>query len=437
MSVRSSDLVRHFQTNDEHARGLINGWIQLQDAITKLLEELGSDRTDALIELAVAYLPTLSAQDLADAERLTGYRGFTRRNPLQAMDRERDVLNRTVARIAVDDRYLRRHILVGLGGELTSAVEEAEQMLEPWEKECAPFEAQPGWKELLHTGYDTPQFSLSFFEPRYWTLWKQGDEACTALGMDDFGDDVLPAFHAADRQRRVWKNEVREAKERVNEVHELTRAKDEAEARIPQLPTLFLAACHKQMAAYFERAELGLLEEWLKNDSAPEEPDRAVLHALRKGAAATAKVHLLRELSQGNKASIQELRARQAKFRRKVVKYGRSKYAYQSFPETAMDQGFRSKLNKYKKRPIKLGALARRIAEYESYEGYDLSDNAEELWFVEMTGKRPPTQLPKTRRWYDRHPEEAPTRDYVETDRRSLVEAAVAGLTDDSMGYLS
>lgn len=437
MSVRSNDLVRHFGANENDSRELVLSWKKLHGEVSAFLGEVVPQRDAALAELAAAYLPGLSADALATAERLTGYRGFTRRSPLEAMDRERGVLTRTVERIAGDERYRRRQVLVGPGGELTAEVEEAQQMLEPWAKECAPFEAQPGWAELLETGYDTPQFSLSFFQSRYWTLWKQGDAACDALGMNDFGDDVLPAFHAVDRQREIWTRQVREAKAKVDEVHELTRIRDEAEGRIPQLPAIFLAACQDQLAAYFAQAELALLEEWLKNDSAPEEPDRAILHALRKAAGTTAKVHLLTEMKQGNRRSVEEWEARRAKFWRKVVKYRRSKYDFHSFPETAMDQSFRAKIGKYRQRPVKLAALARRIAEYDGYEGYDLSSNAPELWFVEMTGKRPPTQLMNTRGWYDRHPDEVPTRDYVEPDSQSMVQAAAAGLAGDSLGYLS
>jgi hypothetical protein len=54
-----------------------------------------------------------------------------------------------------------------------------------------------------------------------------------------------------------------------------------------------------------------------------------------------------------------------------------------------------------------------------------------------MTGKRPPSQLPSTRRWYDRHPDVAPQREPLAADPGVLLAAAAAVYEADQLGYLS
>ncbi len=436
--VSQKQLIRHYEQNEADALVLLGSWRALQDQVGELRAAAADERDEAMVALGTAYLPELAMGAVTRAEKLTGYRGFTRRDPLRAMDHEKHVLEHTIRRIEADDRYVKRRLLVGPGGELTLVVDEAKSMLEPWEKECAPYEACEGWEELLATGYDTSEYSVSFFEKRYWTLWRLGDLVCEALGVSDFGDDVLPAFEAADRQRRIWRAQVADAEANVEEVHELVRTRDRSEARIPRLPEIYLEACHRQLAEFFTSADLSLLEQWLVDDAGEGEPDRAVLLGLRRAAGASAKVRLLDELlREGVHRAIGDLQQRKAKFARKQVKYARGKYVGVSFPDSAMDSKFRSKIGKYRERPTKLGKLARRIADYDRYGRYDLANNAEELWFYEMTGKRPPSQFGATRRWYDRYPDVVPVLDEVPIAAEALVEAAAAMRQADDLGYLS
>ncbi|MCO4771897.1 MAG: hypothetical protein KDA24_17835 [Deltaproteobacteria bacterium] len=438
MIVTQRQLITHYERNETDAGRLLQSWRELEDEVEALHAEASIQHAAGLQALAQAYLADLTPEALARAEKLTGYRGFTRRDPLRAMGQEEHVLRHTIARIEADERFVRRQLLVGPGGELTLAVEEAQSMLDPWETECAPYEAAEGWDELLQTGYDTPTYAVSFFEKRYWTLWRLGDLVCEALGVDDFGDDVLPAFQAADRQRQTWRRQLAVAEEEVGAVHELVRTRDHAEARIPRLPQLYLVACQGQLAQYFADADLSLLAQWLIEDAAPDSPDRAVQGALRRVSGVGAKVRMLAELQrQGIAGSIRDLQTRKAKFSRKAEKYARGKYAGVRFPNTAQDNSFRSKLGKYRERPAKLSRLARRIAAYEAYDRFDLAQNADELWFLEMTGKRPPSQLPNTRRWYDRHPDLVPRVDESVMEPEELLQAVAAAEAADSLGYLS
>jgi len=436
MSVNQSEVVRHYEQNEADALALIGAWRTTEDGVQQLLQDARVARVTAFEELAAVYLPGLDPAHIRRCEQLTGFRGFSRRDPIKAMGHEREVLTKTIARIEKDPRFVRRKLLVGPGGELTLALEEAQSMLEPWESDCARFESLPGWDELLLSRYDTAAYDVSFFEKRYWTLWKRGDEVCEALGMGDFGDEVLPAFQAADKGRQEWRAQVRDAQDKVDEVHELVRTRDQAEGRIPRLPEIYLALCREGLAQYLSDADLSLLEQWLKEDS--EDPDRGVLAALRKAAGSAAKVALLEEiLHSAVQRSIGELRTRKDKFQRKATKYTRAKYRGIWLPESVLDEGFQRKMDKYRARPGKFLRLAQKIAAYSAWERYDLAANGEELWFLEMTGKRPPSQLPSTRRWYDRHPDRELVLDEDEPDVATL--AAVMATSDgpDTLGYLS
>jgi|GEM_PF-1839429 len=438
MTLRQMDVVRHYEQNQALALEQLSLWGALHDEIDEVTSLVSLERAQALAALAVAYLPALTPDAIARAEKLSGFRGFSRRDPLKAMEHERDVLTRTIKRVEADVRWQRREFLVGPAGELTQAVEEAQAMLEPWEADCRRYEELEGWAELLESAYDTPAFAVSFFTSRYWTLWGQGDAVCVSLGLDDFGDDVLPAFAESDRHRQAWRAQLAEARGKVDEVHELARTRDLAEGRIPRLGEIYLHACQGHLAKYFAEADLALLEEWLADDAGDGEPDRAVLIGLRRVSGLTAKERLLNELlSGGVGASARALRTRMDKFMRKATKFGREKHRHQAFTEGVMDRGFAAKHSKVRSRVGKLSELVQRIARYDRYAVYDLANNPDELWFLEMTGKRPPLQLPSTRRWYDRHPDRAPAHVHQDSDGAALLIAAAAAHEADELGYLS
>ena len=436
--VNQRDIIRHYEQNEAAALRLVQQYDELVDELGQTLEELRTRAGAARTELAVAYLAAVTRADLDRAEKITGFRGFSRRDPVKAMEREARVLQRTIAEVEADERYRKRAILVGVGGTLTQAVDEAKEMLAPWATDCARFEDLPAFLDLVDMGYDTPDFHLEFWQPAYWTAWAQGDAVCEALEMEDFGDDVLPAWRVVAGHRAVWRKQVADAEAKVLEVHELARVRDQAEGRLPQLPAVYLEHCHQQLAGYFKDADLSLLEQWLRNEGP--EPDRGVLMALRKAAGAAAKVKFLRELvDEGVKPALDSFRQRKSKFVRKAVKYQRGKYYGTQFPNSALDRGFTAKLPKYQERPDKIRGLARRLAEYDDYARFDLAHNEEEAWFSEMTRKSPPSLLPRTRRWYDRQGTVAVQHDdLVEATRHdALAEAAAAVAAADDLGYLS
>ncbi len=436
--VTQRDIIRHYEHNEAVALQLVTQYDELADELAGTIGNLKMVASEARATLALAYLAVVEKAALERTEKLTGYRGFSRRDPLKAMNRERQVLQRTIAEVEQDERYRKRAILTGPGGALTEGVQEARDMLAPWETDCGRFESLQGFMDLLDLGYDTPEFELEFWQPSYWAVWANGDAICEALGMDDFGDDVLPAYKRVAGHRAIWQQQLTEAEQKVRDVHDLTQRRDQAEARIPRLPEIYLEQCHKQLAAYFADADLSLLEMWLRAEAG--EPDRGVLMALRRAAGAAAKVTFVQELlDEGVRPALRGFRERKGKYVRKARKYQRGKYHGMSFSERDMDQGFQAKRSKYTQRPAKIRRLVRRIAEYEAYSRFDLSNNDDEAWFIEMTRKSPPSLLPKTRRWYEQHSTTEARHDELieEMKHEAIAEATAAVAEADDLGYLS
>lgn len=428
--TRALEAVQHYEQNLRAAQELQESWTALEGHLGQALGSVRGEEAEARTALAQAYLQELTRPALERAERLTGYRGFSRRDPLAAMSHEAKVLRRTIATIMADERWRRRTYLVGPQGELTAELAEARSMLEPWDQECAKFEALRGFLELLEVKYDTPDFAEHWWQPKYWKHWEAGDRICRELELDDFGDDVLPAWEKVREPRDRWRAEVARIEGLVDDVHALVERRDGAEARIPRLPALYLAQCTERLAEFFANADLGLLSEWLEQAGG----DRAVQMALRRASGLRAKLGYLTELRDSVRAQLAQLEQRAAKFHRKSIKYQRSKYVGVRLPSNVLDTKFQAKLPKYREQPHKLRRQVDRMLGWDDYERFDL-DNDPALWWVTFTGKQPSRFTPRTQRWYASHTGVQPR---LERDAsRSVAVAAAAALDEPDRGYLS
>jgi hypothetical protein len=435
MHLSAHDVATHYRENIDRADALIERFSALKQRLSARRGEAQAAADAARLELARAYLLELSVEALTRAQGLTGFRGFTRRDPLKAMAHELGVLQKTVARIRADERYQKRNSLVGPYGRITLKLEEARGMMAPWELECQRFESLEGFLELVEIKYDTPEFAGRWWQASYWKHWAAGDRICEALELDDFGDDVLPAYKKVAEPRDRWRAQIAEIEAAVSEIHEMVREHDQALARIPRLPALYLEQCHQVLAEFLAEADLALLEQWRGED---QDPDRAIQMGLRKAAGTRARLEFLRDLEvHAVDGMISDMEQRKAKFARKRAKFQRSKYAYASFGDDALDRSFARKYNKYGQLADQWDALAGRMMDYDGYERFDL-ENEPELWFRELTGSRPPRQMGMLRSWYDRHPSARPAHD---APRRALEEAAAeaAAWQEEAadLGYIS
>ena len=433
MPVGANDAVRHYQQRQTEALQAMAWFEQLQ----KQTQAAGAKAQDQLarasIALAEAYLPGLTAQHLQTVEQLTGYVGFKRRDPLVAMAHERHTLQHTVERISKHPQYLQREVLAGKDGTMRAKLAQAQEMIEPFAKECATFESLPMFLELVSVKYDTSDFDESWWNGDYWKHWSAGDKVCEALGMADFGDDVLPAYQKVATQRDFWRAEIEQLNQQLNAVHQLVRQHDQAVARLPQLARLYLEQTLRVLAEHLREADAQLLDEW-RQASVPN--DRSIQIGLRRLAGTRAKFEILKELhQQGLKQTLEQLRERASKYARKSAKYLRPKYAYQSIRDSDLDHKFGAKLNKLRSRQKKLAALVSRIDAYDDYESFQLH-NDQQLWWSEITGgKRAPREITSVHRYYQRNPNATPARDKAATTK--AVSRAAADIPKDDIGYLS
>lgn len=427
MPLPAPQAAQHFQQYQALASTAAERWQALDSRLADARRQADLAIRAAATDLAGAWLPELTPAALARAGRLTGFQGFQRRDPIRAMEREAHVLRQAIARVEADERYQRREYLVGPVGELTRKRQETVSLMEPWEQECARFEDQEGFAELVAAGYDTPAFALRFWEPAYWRMWAAGDRICEALGMGDFGDEVLPAYQKVEVERARWRRELALVDERIDQVHALVQERDQAQARLPELPRLYLEGAWQVLGEHLRHADPQLLASWLSG----EEQERPVVLGLRRLSGCVARLAFLDELHvQGVKPVLDDLRARAAKYQRKVDKYQRPKHHGLVVPDAALDPGFADKPAALDSRADKVDGLVGRLLAFDAWERFDLA-NDPELWWVHMTGKAPSAMTPRLRTWYERHPERRPAQ--VEDDPLPAVAvaAAAAGASAD------
>ncbi len=431
--VGNYEVIAHYEECAREAHKLQADFEGLRAEIARVGEavnvELGKARTD----LASAYIgPKLTPEAIAAAEKKTGFRGFTKRNPIEAMEHEGTILAHAIARVRADERYTRRAVLVGPHGELSARVDECRELLAPWEDECGRFEQLDGFLVLVDSGYDTPNWAKFFWEPTYWKQWKQGDAICEALGMDDFGDDVLPAYKAVAAKRREWRGQVANAQQKVQDVHDLVEEHDRSVARIPQLPEIYLQASIRVLADFLAKADVELLSEWTDAE------DRPVLVALHRLAGLRAKARFCQEMHGGVNDFVGQLDARTLKYMRKKTKFQRPKHYGRHHPDSVLDAKFLAKAPKYRSRQEKLRSRLAKLEAFDAYGSFDLS-NDPELWWIVMTGKKPTSLTPSLRDWYARHPDRTPVlREGVSDDiALAVAQATAAAADEEDLGYVS
>lgn len=389
------------------ARPLFVGWQAQADAraddydalradIGKALDEVRAARAAAGQELAAVYLPELTESALASAERRTGFRGFSRRNPIQVMPREEAKLTQLLTSIEADARYVKREALAGPYGSLTRALEEAEANLDPWLKECEGYESHAGFLELVDVKYDTPEFAERWWQPAYWRHWADGDRITAALGKADFGDDVLPAYLEARKNLDNWREQVRLARERLEAVHELVRRHDETLWRRDHLAEVYLDESRKVLATHLEGADAALLLQWA-------EDDRGILVLLKRISGLRAKEDVLTDLrDRWANTQGRSLRDAAMKWKLKANKLGSAKKAAQ---DLVVPAGVDEKLAAHGERVQKARSFVERVRSFDEYDRYDLHQPPE-TWYLHFSGnRRPGAFTPQYRTWYDRHPD--------------------------------
>jgi hypothetical protein len=437
VTVSNQALLEQLETDRAAANDAHAAFRGIQERVQAARLRVQAEAARQQVVLAAAYLDQLDQASIDEAEALTGFRGFKKGRPLEAMAREQQALRRRIAEIEADTRFVRREYLVGPHGERTRALEEAQSLLDPWELECQRFEQHEGFTELVSLGYDTPAFAVPWWKPTYWRHWADGDRICAALEMSDFGDDVLPAWRKVDEERRRWRTEVALAETKVNEVHELVAERDQAQARLQRLPETTLQHCQELLGAFLADADAALLERWANEKSRDDTAARPRVLGLRRVAGLRAKLDILDEIDrQGVQAVLDSLGARINKTGRKITKFQRPKYSTVSHADQTLDRSFPQKADKLQSQAASTELLLDRMLAYQDYERFPL-DQPPELWWEEFTGKRPTSLLPELRTWYQRNPTASRRREADDSVAQAAVAAAVLSHDHDEVSFLS
>lgn len=367
--------------------------LDLQRVRQALSEEIAAEAR----VLGAVYLPSLDPAALTEAGQRTGFRGFAKFDPIAAMARERRVLEHRIAEIAASEAYQRREWLVGPHGSITQRLAEAEGLLAPWEAECARFERLDAFLELYAAKYDTPEFDRRWWQPSYWRLWAAGDRICGALGLNDFGDDVLPAYEKARKPREDWRAQVAGIQAERQKVLDLVRERDDAVHRLQNIESIYLDEAQQALAAHLQGADFPLLESWAGDD-------RAVIVSLRKLAGLHAKGLILDDLVRSQEGAKAQWQARSSQVHTKVIKLSRPKKAGRSYPDTELPHKGLAALERSRQARAKVRGLSDRVVRYDKYDRFDLQGNAPELWYQEMVGRPAGRYTPSLAPWYAHHP---------------------------------
>jgi hypothetical protein len=356
---------------------------------------------EARRELANVYLKAIDDANLERVTRLTGFQGFARRDPRVAREHERKVLQSSITKLEADDRYQRRDVLAGPDGTLTQELNQNRETLAPLQAECDRFESMQDFAELIAIGYDTPRFQDKWWHASYWKHWAAGDRICKELRMDDFGDDVIPAYEKVAEPRNFMKLEVERLDKQITEIHELVRHHDQLADRLAHLDEIYLAEAQDFLGEHLMNADAALLEDWAKG-----EPEllRAVQMGVRKIAGIQAKRSIIVDMAQsGVPQTIQQLEARQQKAYAKYNKFSRPKHAYAHFSNDMINDGFDEKSRGMQTQIDKVNRKVDHLMANQNYAGFDLR-NDPYLWWWYFMESAPPRYAPHYYDYYQRNP---------------------------------
>ncbi len=401
MAVSGHQVAEHYRSQASTLSGLIAGHRQLLDSLKQRDEELSNQLLAARRELASVYLQAIDDANLERVTKLTGFQGFARRDPRAAREQERKVLGSNVGRLEADERYQKRDVLAGPDGTLTQELAQNRDTLAPLQQECDRFESLPEFSTLIAIGYDTPSFQEKWWHASYWKHWAAGDRICKELGLNDFGDDVIPAYNRVAEPRNFMKGEVERLDKQINDIHELVRQHDQLAERLARLDEIYLGEAQDFLGEHLMNADAALLEDWAKG-----EPDllRAVQMGVRKIAGIQAKRSILVDMSQsGVPQMIQQLEQRQAKAYQKYNKFSRPKYAYSSFSNDMINDGFSEKATNMQTQIDKLDRRVDHLMANQNYAGFDLR-NDPYLWWWYFMESAPPRYAPHYYEYYQRNP---------------------------------
>jgi len=437
--MRGSDVSSYYSQQAAQIGALIDKHRAVVEQIQDQDKLLQQELVAAQRGLAAVYLPSLSPTDLERVTKLTGFQGFARRDPRVAIEQERKVIAASITKIEADERFQRRDVLVGPAGTLSQELEQARDTLQSLQTACDPFESLEGFRELVEIGYDTPNFKEKWWHAGYWKHWAAGDRICKQLKMNDFGDDVLPAYLKTAEPRDFMAREVERINNQINAIHDLVRERDRLLDRQQNLEQIYLDEAQAFLGEHLASADVGLLEQWAQGTDL--ELSRAIQIGVRKIAGIQAKRSFLGDMANaGLPQMVAKLEERRNKAIQKRNKFSRPKHAYAFFADNTIDRRFEDKQRALSDQVDKLSTRVNKLVAARNYEGFDLR-NDPQLWWLYFMHAAPPRYAPNLHSYYAQRPNASVITDpnYVDLDDGQDDAAARAFVAADQEqgGYLS
>lgn len=402
MPVSGYQVAEHFRAQATTLDGLIARNRQLLGSVKERDEQLQRELIEARRELASVYLKALDDANLESVAVLTGFQGFQRRDPRVARDQERKVLQSSLAKIKSDERYAKRDLLAGPDGTLSQELKQNAETLAPLQQECDRFESLEGFSELISVGYDTPGFQEKWWHASYWKHWAAGDRICKTLGLNDFGDDVIPAYNKVAEPRNFMRGEVERIQKQLDEIHALVQQHDQMSDRLAHLDEAYLAEAQDFLGEHLMNADAALLEQWAQGKP---EILRAVQMGVRKIAGIQAKRSILTDITQsGVPQTMQQLEERRAKAYQKYNKFSRPKHYSAWFDDRLVSDGFDDKATAMRAQMDKLDRKLDALIANQSYAAFNLN-NDPYLWWWYFMESAPSRYAPHYYDYYQRNPQ--------------------------------
>ena len=348
------------------------------------LDETREAREAARVEAATAFLPSFDPVSLEQCERLAGLAPGWAALQIKRVQDEDVALAARIAQIERDDNFQSRERLIGHGGEWQEALAEAARNLAPFEATVQKHEALPSFKELIETGYDTPEYKVAFYNFKYYRLWKHADEACEKLAQEPFALVRQLYLDALEKrnQRKAKHTEV------LLRVQNLTRLVNEHDAKIARREALRgpapLTESREAVGEWLAKLNRRALADTLKQAGRLD-----LLNAVMKLDGIEAKSAYLESMIEDDLAA--DLRAEMSKLDHDMVKYARPKKAGTRFPAAAIQKRFHDRPARYHRRIEQRRAIVERVYDWDDYDYVDYDDWGTGVpWWYFITGRSDP-----------------------------------------------
>ena len=351
-------------------------------------EMLVNARNKTLRELVEMLLPALQRDPLAAVVSLTGFRGFTVKDPFARLEEQRQKLTATIAAIERDPRFIRQDRLINPDkGELTLKYQEVLREKHELDQKLAPYTGCEGFAALAESGYGTSAYAKKWWDLSYYSDWKRADELEVQLSppaLTGLAQKLTPFAELAERYRRVKRANdncqaaLQGVEQEISAVKVLVANHEQAAQGLLTAARDVLEACREDLRAhldFLDREELARL----CGGNALMLAVIKRLHGLEK------KTEYLDELRGHYLEDERIALARQTdKLGKKIVKFRLPKNSAALIPATDANAWLNDPRPKLNERRQRYRQAYNRIYNFQNYDNFQYGANA--LWWDLILG---------------------------------------------------